>query len=96
MLTHNAIRERLRFINEDGAQENWSYYRGHLGSCVISKWANHGYSGVKCNCGHDDKLSADKPTLAAIDVAFEMGTRNAGSFEETFRRLTVTARVGGQ
>jgi hypothetical protein len=34
--------------------------------------------------------------LAAIDVAFEMGTRNAGSFEEIFRRLTVTARVGGQ
>ena len=34
--------------------------------------------------------------LAAVDVAFESGNRNAGDFEERFRRLTVTTRVGGR
>ncbi len=33
--------------------------------------------------------------LAAVDVAFETGNRNSGDFEETLRRLTVTARIGG-
>ena len=44
MLTHAAIIERLAFIKEDGEQDNWSHYQGHLKSCQISKWANHGYS----------------------------------------------------
>ena len=34
--------------------------------------------------------------LAAVDVAFESGTRDAGAFRETFKRLTVTTRVGGR
>jgi len=34
--------------------------------------------------------------LAAVDVAFESGNRNSGAFGETFRRLTVTTRVGGR
>ncbi len=34
--------------------------------------------------------------LAAVDVAFEAGNRKSGDFEETLRRLTVTARIGGR
>ena len=34
--------------------------------------------------------------LAAVDVAFEVGTRNSGEFKESFRRLTFTTRVGGR
>ncbi len=34
--------------------------------------------------------------LAALDVAFEAGNRKSGDFEETLRRLTVTARIGGR
>jgi hypothetical protein len=34
--------------------------------------------------------------LAALDLAFESGNRKAGDFNERFRRLTVTVRVGGQ
>ena len=34
--------------------------------------------------------------LAAVDVAIEMGSRSSGGFEESFRRLTVTTRVGGR
>ena len=34
--------------------------------------------------------------LAALDVAFESGSRDSGGFSETFRRLTVTTRVGGR
>ncbi len=33
--------------------------------------------------------------LAAMDVAIESGSRSAGDLEESFRRLTVTLRVGG-
>jgi len=33
--------------------------------------------------------------LGAVDVAFEVGNRSSGDFEESFRRLTVTTRVGG-
>ena len=33
--------------------------------------------------------------LAAVDVAIEVGNRNSGDFEESFRRLTVTTKVGG-
>jgi hypothetical protein len=33
--------------------------------------------------------------LGALDVAIEVGNRNSGDFEESFRRLTVTTRVGG-
>ncbi len=34
--------------------------------------------------------------LAAMDVAFEAGNRDSGEFTESFRRLTVTTRVGGR
>ncbi len=34
--------------------------------------------------------------LAALDLAVEVGSRDAGSFKERFRRLTVSVRVGGQ
>ncbi len=34
--------------------------------------------------------------LAALDLAIEVGNRNSGNFEESFRRLTVTTRVGGR
>jgi hypothetical protein len=34
--------------------------------------------------------------LAAVDVAFESGSRDSGGFSETFQRLTVTTRVGGR
>ena len=34
--------------------------------------------------------------LAAVDVAFETGNRDSGEFNERFRRLTVTTRVGGR
>ena len=34
--------------------------------------------------------------LAALDVAMELGSRTSGDFEENFRRLTVTTRVGGR
>ena len=34
--------------------------------------------------------------LAALDVAMELGNRNSGDFKESFRRLTVTTRVGGR
>ena len=33
--------------------------------------------------------------LAAVDAAIEVGNRTSGDFEESFRRLTVTTRVGG-
>jgi len=33
--------------------------------------------------------------LGAVDVAFEVGNRSSGDFTESFRRLTVTTRVGG-
>ena len=33
--------------------------------------------------------------LGAVDVAIEVGNRSSGDFEESFRRLTVTTRVGG-
>ena len=33
--------------------------------------------------------------LAAVDAAIEVGSRTSGDFEESFRRLTVTTRVGG-
>jgi hypothetical protein len=33
--------------------------------------------------------------LAAIDAAIEVGNRTSGDFEESFRRFTVTTRVGG-
>ena len=33
--------------------------------------------------------------LAAMDAAIEVGNRTSGDFEESFRRLTVTTRVGG-
>lgn len=39
--------------------------------------------------------AASELPLAAVDVAFESGSRNAGAFQETFQRLTVTTRVGG-
>jgi hypothetical protein len=34
--------------------------------------------------------------LAAIDFALEFGNRKAGGFKESFRRLTLTTRVGGR
>ena len=34
--------------------------------------------------------------LAALDLALELGSRDSGNFSERFRRLTVSARVGGQ
>ena len=34
--------------------------------------------------------------LAAIDFAFESGSRDSAGYAETFQRLTVTTRVGGQ
>ena len=34
--------------------------------------------------------------LAAVDVAFETGNRESGEFKESFRRLTLTTRVGGR
>mgnify|MGYP001190363806 CR=1 FL=1 len=33
--------------------------------------------------------------LAAVDVAIEAGKRTSGNFEESFRRLTITTRIGG-
>ena len=33
--------------------------------------------------------------LGAVDMAIEVGNRTSGDFEESFRRLTVTTRVGG-
>jgi hypothetical protein len=33
--------------------------------------------------------------LGAVDVAFEVGNRRSGDFEESFQRLTITTRVGG-
>ena len=34
--------------------------------------------------------------LAAVDVAFETGNRESGEFKESFRRLTLTTRLGGR
>ena len=34
--------------------------------------------------------------LAAVDVAFETGNRDSGEFKESFRRLTLTTRLGGR
>ena len=34
--------------------------------------------------------------LAAMDVAFEAGSRKSGGYEESLRRLTMTMRVGGR
>ena len=34
--------------------------------------------------------------LAAVDLALELGDRNAGGFKESFRRLTITTRLGGR
>jgi hypothetical protein len=33
--------------------------------------------------------------LAALDTAVEVGSRDSGAFRESFRRLTVSVRVGG-
>jgi hypothetical protein len=34
--------------------------------------------------------------LATIDAAMEVGSRTAGTLDESFRRLTITIRVGGR
>jgi hypothetical protein len=34
--------------------------------------------------------------LAALDVAFESGSRNSGNYKESLRRLTMTLLVGGR
>jgi hypothetical protein len=34
--------------------------------------------------------------LAAVDMAIEVGSRESGDFGESFRRVTVTTRVGGR
>ena len=75
MLSHESMKERLRFIESDtkleGKQHPWNHYEGHPAFCRISKWANVGYSGAKCNCGRRaGLLSADRPTLAALEVLF--------------------------
>lgn len=41
-------------------------------------------------------LELEELPLAAVDVAFEAGSREAGAFDESFRRATVSVRVGGQ
>lgn len=41
-------------------------------------------------------LEFEELPLAAVDVAFETGSREAGAFDESFRRATVSVRVGGQ
>lgn len=70
MPTHQEIKDRLKFIRGDGKAENWSHYEGHKKSCVISKWADIGYSGMSCDCGRGDQVfDHNRPTLAALDVA---------------------------
>lgn len=72
MLTHEAIKDRLRHIEKDGKAEFWQHSRGHDKDCSLRKWAEYGYAGGKCNCNHaSGGLNADKPTLAALDVVLE-------------------------
>ena len=75
MLSHESMKGRLRFIESDakleGIKNPWYRYQGHPPFCRISKWANLGYSGAKCDCGRDaGQLTADRPTLAALEVLF--------------------------
>jgi hypothetical protein len=72
MLTHDAIKERLKRIAEDGKAAFWQHYEGHHKTCAVSRWANAGYTGAGCTCNHPiGGLNADKPTLAALDVVLE-------------------------
>ena len=69
MPTHEEIRDRLRYIEEDGKTDNWTHYEGHKRDCAVSLWANAGYSGGACNCGRgDQEFDHRRPTLAALDV----------------------------
>ena len=69
MLTHDAIRERLRFLVKDGKRIYWDHYEGHKKWCRISKEAANGYASSSCTCDRGKgSLDADKPTLAALDV----------------------------
>ena len=58
-----------------------------LGSKVRERTVSFGFSIVMAQ-------TLDLP-LGAMDVAIEVGNRNSGDFRESFRRLTVTTRVGG-
>jgi len=58
-----------------------------LGSKVRERTVSFGFSIVMAQ-------TLDLP-LGAMDVAMEVGNRNSGDFRESFRRLTVTTRVGG-
>ena len=69
MPTHKEISDRLKFIGKDGNSANWEHYEGHKPSCIVSEWADIGYSGVACDCGRgEQKFDHNRPTLAALDV----------------------------
>lgn len=69
MLTHDAIKERLKFINRDRKGDFWRHFQGHAKTCKVSLWAKAGYTGAQCTRGCEiGSLEPDKPTLAALDV----------------------------
>ena len=59
-----------------------------LGSKVRERAISFGFSVVVAQ--------ALELPLAAVDVAIEAGSRDSGILRETFRRVTVTTRVGGR
>ena len=69
MLTHKAIDQRLSFIKRDGMGAVWRHYEGHRHGCPVSKSANSGYTGARCECKRESSsIEFDKPTLAAFNV----------------------------
>lgn len=69
MLTKEAIKERYGWIETGGDAGHWTVYQAHDKDCRVTKWAEKGYSGIPCDCGKESKLTADRPTLAAVNVA---------------------------
>ena len=83
MPTHKEIKDRLRYIEQDGKSDNWTYYQGHKSDCGVSVWADSGYSGGPDTCGRGDvTLSHLQPTLAALDVVLTDHTTRYSAFDQ--------------
>jgi hypothetical protein len=69
MLTHDAIKERLGKLREDGKEGVWAYWRGHTKGCKRKRRSDQGFFGVgACTCELGDR-TAERPTIAPIDLA---------------------------
>jgi len=67
MLSHPAIEERLKKMEEDGKARNWTHWRKHSEGCERNQFNEAGYIGQgRCTCGRGE-LKAEGPTIAPIE-----------------------------